>query len=137
MKPAFLLDTNVISEPLRAQPRHGVLQKLGQHRTEVAIASVVWHELWFGARRLPPSQHRRVIEKYLNDTVLAMPILDYDSAAAEWHANERVRLAARGLTPPVLDSQIAATAAVNDLTVVTFNVVHFNRFEGLRVESWW
>ena len=52
MKPLFLLDTNVVSEPLRAAPRPGVLQKLSRHRAELAIASVVWHELWFGAERL-------------------------------------------------------------------------------------
>jgi len=64
-------------------------------------------------------------------------MLDYDRAAAEWHAFERARLAANGLTPPFSDGQIAAVAAVNNLTLVTFNTVHFNRFEGLRVESWW
>ena len=133
----FLLDTNVVSEPLRAAPRRGVLQKLTRHREEIAIASVVWHELWFGARRLPPSRHREAIETYLKENVLVtMPILDYDAAAAEWHAWERARLSARGLTPPILDAQIAAVAAVHNLTVVTFNVDHFNRFEGLRVESW-
>lgn len=137
MSPLFLLDTNVVSEPLRAAPRPGVVQRLRQHRRETAIASVVWHELWFGAERLPPSRHRDAIEIYLRETVLStMAILDYDRAAAEWHARERARLTARGKTPPHLDGQIAAVAAVNNLTLVTFNVVDFNRFEGLRIESW-
>ena len=65
-----------------------------------------------------------------------MQVLDYTNTAAEWHARERARLVARGQTPPILDGQIAAVAAVNDLTLVTFNVRDFNRFEGLRVESW-
>jgi tRNA(fMet)-specific endonuclease VapC len=138
MNPLFLLDTNVVSEPLRAAPRPGVLQKLSRHRAQLAIASVVWHELWFGAKRLPPSRHRDTIERYLNENILEMmPILNYTSAAAEWHAHERARLVARGQTPPHLDGQIAAITAVNDLTLVTFNVAHFNRFEGVRVESWW
>ena len=65
-----------------------------------------------------------------------MPMINYDRAAAEWHARERARLVARGQTPPILDGQIAAIAAVNRLVVVTFNLDHFNRFEGLRIESW-
>lgn len=65
-----------------------------------------------------------------------MSILDYDPAAAEWHARERVRLTVRGQTPTFADGQIAAIAAVHNLTLVTFNVDDFNRFEGLRVESW-
>jgi tRNA(fMet)-specific endonuclease VapC len=136
VSPVFLLDTNVISEPLRTGPRHGVLQQLERHREQIAIASVVWHELWYGVERLPRSHRRNEFERYLHDVILATPILDYNSAAAEWHARERARLVARGQTPPILDGQIAAIATVNDLTLVTFNVRDFNRFEGLRVESW-
>jgi tRNA(fMet)-specific endonuclease VapC len=65
-----------------------------------------------------------------------MPILDYDRAAAEWHARERARLMSRGETPSFADGQIAAIAYVNDLTLVTFNDSDFRRFHELRVASW-
>lgn len=133
----FLLDTNVVSEAMRPSPRERIVQKIHRHQTQIAIASVVWHELWYGVRLLPRSHRRDDAEKYLNGFVAALKILDYDTAAAEWHAFERVRLAARGQTPDFADGQIAAVAAVNDLTLVTFNADHFNHFEGLRVESWW
>ena len=133
----YLLDTNVVSEPLRPMPRHGVLRKLARHADEIAISSVVWHELTFGAERLPASRRRDAIVRYLNGVVLAtMPILDYDRAAAEWHAKERARLAARGETPPFVDGQIAAIAHVHELILVTFNDAHFRQFHGLRVLSW-
>ncbi|MEA2342426.1 MAG: tRNA(fMet)-specific endonuclease VapC [Thermoanaerobaculia bacterium] len=67
---------------------------------------------------------------------MSMAILDYDAAAAEWHATERARLTTRGRTPPFQDGQIAAIAFVNELTLVTFNEVDFKRFEGLKVISW-
>jgi tRNA(fMet)-specific endonuclease VapC len=133
----YLLDTNVVSEPLRPKPRTGVLRKLRLHNGEIAIPSVVWQELLYGIKRLPPSHRRRTLEIYLDEVVLAsMPILDYDRPAAEWHANERARLAERGQMPPFSDGQIAAVAAVNDLTLVTFNDVDFKRFEGIRVVIW-
>lgn len=133
----YLLDTNVVSEPLRPNPRHGVIRKLSRHEDEIAISSVVWHELRFGADRLPPSRRRDAIVRYLDEVVLtAMPILDYDRAAAEWHAKERARLASRGETPSFADGQIAAIAYANDLTLVTFNDADFRRFHELRVVSW-
>jgi tRNA(fMet)-specific endonuclease VapC len=35
----FLLDTNILSEPLRPQPNSGVLQKLRQYREVITTAS--------------------------------------------------------------------------------------------------
>jgi len=133
----YLLDTDVVSEPIRPKPRRGVLRRLRQHEDEIAISSITWHELLFGMERLPASHRRAEIERYLEEVVLrAMPILDYDSSAAEWHAAERARLAARGQTPPFADGQIAAVARVRQLTLVTFNEADFKRFEGLHVVSW-
>jgi tRNA(fMet)-specific endonuclease VapC len=133
----YLLDTNVVSEPIKPKPRPGLLRKLLEHEDEVAIPSIVWHELRYGMARLPESRRRTAIASYLNDVVRAtMPILDYDELAAEVHAAERARLAARGDTPPFADSQIAAIAQTNDLTLVTFNEVDFRRFEDLRIVIW-
>ena len=133
----YLLDTNIVSEPLRPSPSRTVLRRLASHEGETAIASIVWHELQFGCARLPVSSRRDAIERYLEDVVLAsFPILDYDRAAAEWHARERVRLEAAGKTPPFVDGQIAAIACVNDLALVSANKVDFRGFKGLRVESW-
>ena len=64
-------------------------------------------------------------------------ILPYDEAAADWHADERARLSAIGLTPPFADGQIAAVAAVNGLVLVTRNVADFQHFQGLTIENWY
>lgn len=133
----YLLDTNVVSEPLTMKPRAGVLRKLRLHNGEIAIASVAWHELQYGLHRLPPSRRRTEVQTYLDEVVsMSMPILDYDAAAAEWHAAERARLTAEGWTPPFADGQIAAIAFVNDLTLVTLNDADFRRFEGLQLVNW-
>ncbi|HEX9118342.1 MAG TPA: type II toxin-antitoxin system VapC family toxin [Anaerolineae bacterium] len=133
----YLLDTNVISEPLRPAPDQAVLARLQQLQAEVAIASVVWHELWYGCRRLPPSTKRTVIEAYLNEVVdPTIPVLPYDRQAATWHAEERARLAQIGRTPPFADGQIAAIAATNGLSLVTFNLGDYAAFASLRVEDW-
>jgi tRNA(fMet)-specific endonuclease VapC len=134
---AYLLDTNVLSEPLRPSPDALVLEHLREHRSDLVTASPVWHELVFGAARLPPSRRRRAIERYLQDVVWAtMPVLAYDAAAAEWHAHERARLAEIGNPRPFVDGQIAAIARVNELILVTANVADFVAFSGLIVEDW-
>ena len=132
-----LVDTNIVSEPLRPRPSRTILRRLGNHDGEMAIASIVWHELQFGCARLPVSRRREAIERYLEDVVLAsLQILDYDRAAAQWHARERARLDAAGRTPPFIDGQIAAIACVHELVLVTADKADFRGFKGLRVEGW-
>ena len=133
----YLLDTNVVSEPLRPKPSPSVIRRLNEIDDDAAIGAPVWHELRFGCARLPPSRRRQAIERYIDTVVLAsFPVLDYDREAADWHALERARLSASGRTPPFVDGQIAAIAYVNDMILVTTNARDFQGFDGLRVEGW-
>jgi len=137
VKVRFLLDTNVVSEPLRPRPDSALLRTLAEHQDHVAIPAPVWHELMFGCLRLPKSRRREAIEVYLLETVQpSFPILPYDEAAALWHADERARLQAAGRTPPYVDGQIAAVAVVHRLTLVTANAADFASFDDLEVTSW-
>jgi len=131
----YLLDTNTISDPARIDPNPGILRRLKQHDGEMALGAPVWHELWFGCERLPPSKKRQRVEDYLQ-SLREIPVLTYDSAAAEWHAVERARLTALGRSPAFMDSQIAAIAKVHNLVVVTSNRRDFEIFEGLTTEDW-
>lgn len=133
----FLLDTNVLSEPALERPNPRVLTKLAQYQGVVATASTALHELVVGATRLPEGKRRQKIEEYIATAVLeGMPILPYDTEAAEWHAAQRARLEAVGSSPSFPDGQIASIAAVHELTLVTRNVSDFKGFTGLQVISW-
>jgi tRNA(fMet)-specific endonuclease VapC len=135
--PRFLLDTNVVSEPLRPRPNDKLVTRLQQHQAELAIAAPVWHELWFGLHRLPVSAKRSAIETYLNEVVaVTMPVLAYDERAAEWHARERARLTSAGKTPAFVDGQIAAIAVTHGLALVTLNKVDYQDFDDLAIENW-
>ncbi len=48
----FLLDTNVVSEPLAARPSAGVLAGIKAHAAELAISAISWQEMHFGLERL-------------------------------------------------------------------------------------
>ncbi len=133
----YLLDTNVLCEPLAARPTAGVLAGIEAHAAELAISAISWQEMHFGLERLPPGARRDRIRAYLVDRVRpTLPILSFDAAAAEWQAYERARLSRIGRTPPYADTQIAAIAAVNGLVLVTRNAQDFSEFAGLIVENW-
>lgn len=133
----YLLDTDVLSEPLRPRPDPQVMRRLKRHAAELATAAPVWHELLFGCWRLAAGARRHAVERYLREVVEdGVEILDYSAEMAEWHARERARLTAAGRTPGFVDTQIAATAAVAGLVLVTCNTRDFAVFEGLEVESW-
>lgn len=133
----YLLDTNIIAEPTKPQPNPTVATQLAQHYSEVAIASVSWHELWFGTERLSISRRRENLEQYLTELVdINRPILPYTTVAARWFATERSRLVSRGLTPSYPDGQIVSIASTNNLILVTRNTSDFIYFDGLQLENW-
>jgi tRNA(fMet)-specific endonuclease VapC len=130
----FLLDTNVVSESLKPNPNSSLLAYLARHQYELALPSIVWHELLFGFYRMPESGKRAILKDYL--TTIKWEIFSYDAACADWHARERARLTTLGKTPPFNDGQIAAIAATTGLTLVTFNVRDFSSFNGLSIVDW-
>ena len=114
------------------------MEKLRHHERDLYTASPVWHELNFGYLRLPVSRKKASIRKFLETVILpTIKILPYDTKAAEWHAQQRAKLTAKGQVPPFVDGQIAAIAFVNDLTLVTRNISDFSCFNELSIENWW
>lgn len=133
----FLLDTSIVSAAMWKTPDPGVLGKLEEHGGECAISAHVWHELRCGVARLPRGKRRDVLEAFLRDVVYpTLPILVYDERAAEWLAEERVRLEKARKHTAVVDGQIAAVAATNGIPIVTANVTDFSVFKGLAVQNW-
>ena len=137
MRLRYLLDTNILSEPLSKSPDKKVLRLLDERAGESATAAPVVNELRYGCKLLQPSRRRADVERYIDEVVLRIyPVLTYDLAAAEWHAEERARLRKAGKPPPYIDGLIAAIAKVNRLVLVTANVKDFRAFKDLPVENW-
>jgi len=143
----YLLDTNVVSEPVKPEPSEVVLSRLRERSGEVALPSVAWHELIYGAHRMDEGRRRDYLLEYLREVVRpSMPILPYGAAAARWHGRVRAALEREGRPTSFADGQIAAIAATEDLTVVTENTSDFEPFTdlpemtglgaGIRLENW-
>lgn len=137
MTPLYLLDTNVVSEPLRAEAHRGVVERMRHNNGRMCIGSVVWHEMLFGLARLPDGSRKRRIADYLYEVVApSIPVVDYDGLSAALHAEARAHAEQTGQSLSWADGMIAATARAHNLILVTRNVSDFVAFPSLRIENW-
>lgn len=136
----ILLDTNVISEPLRTAPDPRVVAWLDAQPLETLFLSVVTvAELRFGVARLPAGRRRNGLIGQLESQVLpsfAGRVLNFDLAATQSYAEAMAKAQARGLTVGVADGLIAATAAASGMTVATRDTSPFAAM-GLSVINPW
>jgi tRNA(fMet)-specific endonuclease VapC len=133
----ILLDTKVLSEPMRQQPDAAVMAEIEAGGHQLHTASVVIHELRYGVQRLPKRRRRQRLDHCIQ-AVLArgLTVLADDTTSALWHGEQRASLEARGVKPPFADGQIAAIAATQGLVLVTRNTSDFELFDGLQLLHW-
>lgn len=129
---AYLFDTDAISELLKPRPAAGYVRWLAAiPREEQFTSAVVVGELYKGAfRSSAVARHLENIEKRV---LPAATVLSYDVAAARVYGQVRAQLESTGRPLADADLQIASTALVHDLELVTGNVKHFKRVPGLRI----
>ncbi len=133
----YLVDTNILSEPVKLQPNLKVMHHLQQYAGQYATAVTVWHELQYGIERLPDSKRKHSLNAYLTTLEQGgLNVLPYDKKAATWFAQQRGYLAQQGVNLPYADGEIAAIAFTNHLTLVTRNVTDFQHYAGLQVVNW-
>lgn len=129
----YLFDTDALSEALRSRPLSGYLEWLSSiPREDQYTSAIVIGELFKGAFR---SSAREMHLANIEARVLpAVTILPYDVAVARVYGEVRARLEESGTILPDADLQIAATALNHGLALVTGNLRHFSRIQGLRIE---
>ncbi len=121
----WLLDTNILSEVTKPLPSSKVVDWLRAEGADSAIDPIVLGELKYRILILPRGTRRNRLEAWFNAGARTMHCLSWDSEAGlEWAAL-LARLRAKGLTMPLRDSMIAATALAHKLTLVTRNVRDF------------
>jgi toxin FitB len=119
----ILLDTNVVSEPLKPSGHPGVVAWIDAQVLETLFLSTVSvAELRFGVAVLADGKRKEALQRSLNERVLPLfhsRILPFDVAAAEAYGVLRARARAVGKAIGTADSYIAAIATANDLIVAT------------------
>jgi hypothetical protein len=126
---SVLLDTNVLSELLRARPDSTVLAWFAsQPANGLFVSAMTQAEMMLGARLLPAGKRRQRLEQALEAMFLedfAGRVLPFASASAADYA--AVVATRRGAGTPIsqFDGQIAAIALSHRLGLATRNVSDF------------
>ena len=125
-----VLDTNVVSELMRAAPDPGVLSWLDDLPTrDLFVTAVTEAELRTGIAYLPEGARRRSLADAVARTLgvlFAGRILPFDSGAARAYADIAASRRAAGRPISHTDCQIAATAVSRGMAVATRNVRDFS-----------
>jgi toxin FitB len=133
---SFLLDTCVLSEGIKSPPNDLVIRwTRSTPETEQFTSVIAVAELKFGIEVLPEGRRRTQLSSWFLDTLrptLGNRVIPFDEDCAVIWAS----LQARAPNARFADSQIAATALVHGLTLVTRNVRDF-AFPGLPVFNPW
>jgi tRNA(fMet)-specific endonuclease VapC len=125
----YLIDSDQVIEHLKGRRAFSELLN-ALIPSGIAISTMTYAEvyegIYFGASA---ETNEAVFISFLAHT----QVLDFTPAIARRYARLRGDLRARGMLLPAPDMLIAATAIEHDLTLVTGNLRHFHRVEGLRI----
>lgn len=100
------------------------------------LAAVTAAELLHGVHRADTAMRRARREAWVSALLAAIPVVSFDLDVARVYARVWADLAARGEGIGAHDAMIAATSLATGMPVLTANVRHFGRVEGLRVVPW-
>jgi predicted nucleic acid-binding protein len=134
----IVLDTTVLSEPLKERPDERLLAWLAAIEGRVVITAISVGELLVGARLLPPGRRRERLIAAV-DRVLAThgaEVLPYDAAAAGRYAEMQERRRVLGRPLSVEDGMIAAICARHGARLATRNVRDFHGLDLEVIDPW-
>ena len=123
----YLLDANVLSEAVRPRPDSSVANWLVQHEAGAAISELTIGEFTKGAFFLPAGPKRKRILAWIADVEDAFDdrLLPLSREVLKTWGQLSGTHEAQGRRWPVIDSLLAATALLHDLTIVTRNTADF------------
>ena len=128
----FLLDTSIVIYVIKRRPVE-VLGLFNENAGRMAISSITLSELLHGAEKSTRvAQNLAVVEDFAS----RLDVLPYTARASQHYGAIRAALERAGRPIGVNDLHIAAHARSEGLTLVTNNLVEFERVPGLLTENW-
>ena len=136
----IILDTNVVSELIRAAPDPGVRAWANSiPTTQIGTTSITAAELYYGVARLPAGQRRQqlavAVSALLND-VLRGRVAPFDERAARRYADVITGRERAGRPIEVLDAQIAAICRELGAVLATRNIKDFEETGVELIDPW-
>ena len=136
----ILLDTNVVSEPLRRAPDARVTEWIDAQALETLFLSAITvAELRAGLALLPSGKRQIGLQESLETRVLPLfsgRVLPFDLGCTQAYADLMAMARSSGLAISSADGYIAAIAATNGLTVATRDTAPFNAAGVAVINPW-
>jgi toxin FitB len=136
----ILLDTNVISEPLRRSPDGRVIRWIDAQPLETLyLSAITIAELRAGVALLPSGKRRHGLHDSLEQRVLPLfagRVMPFDTLCTQAYAELIVKARKSGVAIAAADGYIAAIAAANGLSVATRDIAPF-KAAGVKVIDPW
>ena len=136
----ILLDTNVLSELMRAKPAPEVVAWIdSQPTSQLYISAITVAEILYGIARMADGKRKQsllALATLMFDEDFAGRILSFDADAAIHYAGLAAESEAKGTVVDMADCQIAAIAVLHDAQVATRNVRHFDYLGVAIVNPW-
>ena len=121
----FLLDTCVISELVKPKPNSKVTKWISSCPEETLyLSTLTIGEIQKGITILPDSRKKDQLQKWLDHDLMKRfdrRIVGIDTKVSQKWGEIQAQTEKKGVKMPVVDSLIAATGLVHDMTVVTRN----------------
>lgn len=136
---SLVLDTNVISEPLRPQPEPRVVEFLRDVSPRTFLTTVTLAELFLGAHLLENGRRKTTLLRNIDAVrqAFASRTLAFTSTAAEHYGSSIAGLRSVGRAMGVADAYIAAICVTNGAALVTRNTRDFEHYPELQLVSPW
>ena len=136
----ILLDTNVISEPLRTVSNPAVLAWLDAQPAEsLLLSTVTLAKLHYGIAVLPDGAKKQSLKQAFATRILPLfsgRILALDEAAATAYGELRTNARRQGLAIATADGYIAAIALSQQMSVATRDTTPFVAAGVLVIDPW-
>ncbi len=124
----IILDTNVISELMRAEPSPVVLSWVrSQDRRDLNTTAITVAEVRYGIERLPDGRRRRTLAEAAHDVfeAFAGQVLPFDRGAADLYGTIVAERERSGQPIEGFDAQIAAICRSSGAALATRNTADF------------
>lgn len=136
----ILLDTNVVSEPLRHAPEARVVDWIDAQVLETLyLAAITVAELRAGVALLPAGRRRTGLHESLEKRVLPLftgRVLPFDLACTQAYAELMAKARRAGLAIAAADGYIAAIAAAHGFVVATRDTSAFEAAGATVINPW-
>ncbi len=126
----MVIDTDIISYFLRGNER--IRDKFVIYKDELCSTTINYSELIYGLKKRDNKIYLPKVELMFEN----IKLYDFDKKSAKIFGELKANLSKNGTVVADMDLMIASICIANNELLITNNLKHFKKIDGLKIESW-